>query len=180
MTTVNQRCLGLARLLIILIVATAIGSTCRAQDAPILRIEPGGHTAGVKSVQFTPSGKQLISAGLDKSLRVWDVETGRQRALRYRIGRGVDGQAFCAAVSPDLNSTIVAVGVASEETHSPCDIYLFDYSTDTLKRRLRGHKGTVTGLAFSADGSRMASCDTEGTIRLWDSATWNSLHDWKR
>src|SRR3989440_4897185 len=86
-----------------------ISASCHAQDAPILRIEPGGHTAGGKSVQFTPSGKQLISAGLDKSLRVWDVESGRQRALRYPIGRGVDGQAVCAAVSPDVNSTIVAV-----------------------------------------------------------------------
>jgi serine/threonine protein kinase/WD40 repeat protein len=33
---------------------------------------------------------------------------------------------------------------------------------------LRGHKGAVTGVAFSSDGQRLASCGMDGTIRLWD------------
>lgn len=33
---------------------------------------------------------------------------------------------------------------------------------------LRGHNAAVTGVSFSSDGKRMASCDEEGTVRIWD------------
>ena len=39
-----------------------------------------GHEANVRAVAWSPSGQQLASAAVDKSVRVWDVETGRQTA----------------------------------------------------------------------------------------------------
>lgn len=36
-----------------------------------------------------------------------------------------------------------------------------------LKHVLRGHKGAVTGVSFSSDGQRLASCGADGTVRIW-------------
>jgi hypothetical protein len=37
-----------------------------------------------------------------------------------------------------------------------------------LKQVLRGHKGAVTGVSFSSDGQRLASCGADGTVRIWE------------
>jgi WD40 repeat protein/serine/threonine protein kinase len=38
------------------------------------------------------------------------------------------------------------------------------------QRTLTGHKGGVTGVAYSPDGARLASCGLDGTLRVWEPA----------
>jgi WD40 repeat protein len=40
---------------------------------------------------------------------------------------------------------------------------------------LVGHTGTVLGLAFNVDGTRLASASYDGTIKLWDTASGQEL-----
>jgi WD40 repeat protein len=40
---------------------------------------------------------------------------------------------------------------------------------------LRGHTGWVTGAAFSPDGQRLATCDSDATAKVWDLASGQAL-----
>lgn len=55
-----------------------------------LKQEFKGHTAGVNSASFTPDAKRVVTASFDKSIRIWDVESGKnirsiKNAHGYRI-----------------------------------------------------------------------------------------------
>ena len=87
--------------------------------APILQIESGGHTALCRWVGFTPDGRQLVSAGDDKAVRVWDLSAVAAavqqfqrgitdvpepsvplvRSLRMQIGSGDEGRIYASTTS---------------------------------------------------------------------------------
>src|SRR5262249_15744231 len=53
-------------------------------------------------------------------------------------------------------------------------VYLWKTATGKRCFRLRGHAARVEGLAFSADGKRLASAGLEG-VRVWDRGTGREL-----
>ena len=78
-------------------------------DKPLLALDTGGHTNAVYKLMVSPYKDQLISVGLDKTIRLWDLGTGEPlRVLRPPVGPGAHGFLFSAALSPDDN--LLAVG----------------------------------------------------------------------
>jgi WD40 repeat protein len=55
-----------------------------------------GHTAAVKSMQFSPNGRTLLSGGSDGALRIWSLQTGKEQASLIALG-----QEDFVAVTPD-------------------------------------------------------------------------------
>ena len=61
---------------IILVVLTA-AFAARAEKSYVPMLDTGGHMALVNDIAFTPDGSQLVSGSDDKTIRVWDVATGK-------------------------------------------------------------------------------------------------------
>jgi WD40 repeat protein len=113
------------------------------------------HSRRVLGVAVSPDSKMIASAGDDFLVRVWDVESKREKLTLRGHGHVVSGVAFTPngrwLLSGSLDGTI----------------RVWDATNGALVRTLRGHTHGVTGLAFASDGRRLVSCGLDGTIRVW-------------
>lgn len=134
---------------------------------PILVIDPHGHSSQISALFFSPDGQTLISTSWDKTIRLWDVETGELRkTLRHQIGAGHDGEIHAAALSPD-GKILVVGGIDCLEDDAGTPVYLFDLEHGEVVGVLRGHPDIIGALDFSHDGKWLAS-SSYTMIMIWD------------
>jgi WD40 repeat protein len=154
------------------ILVLCLAPSCVAADVPekpILVLDSGGHTGSIRKLLFTPDGKQLISVSDDNTIRAWDVTSGAPlRVLRPPINSATGGKLFAAALTPD-GQTLAAGGWAWNRGEIP--IYLIDLATGRILRTLEGHKSSIQSLAFSSDGTHLASGSNDRTSRIWNVAS---------
>ena len=170
-------------LLAAVIIISAI-MTVRADDGPQVMLDTGGHMGIIKGLIFTPDGKQLISGGEDKVIRVWDIESGTTvRTIRGQIGPGPEGKIYGMGLSPDGRLLAVAgwMGVftgqkPNREDEDAHKIRIIDFETGEIVRILKGHINVVEELKFSPDGKRLITSGHDYTAIIWDVRTGRMIH----
>ncbi|HEY7154651.1 MAG TPA: sigma-70 family RNA polymerase sigma factor [Gemmataceae bacterium] len=125
--------------------------------------------SGEMPIDWSADGKTLVSSSLnDKTIRLWDAETGKQR-------RVIDAkQEWPASVILSPDGKIVAAGGYQKGA-----IRLWSADTGKELRSITTHQQTVQTLAFSPDGSALASGGYSGAILLWEPATGRLLRRWE-
>jgi len=151
-------------------------ASANASNTPILQIDSGGHKAKIKDVIFTKDGKQLVSASNDKTVRVWDVETGKiLHAIRGQIEKGDEGKIYAAALSPD-NRWLAVGGLLTGDIENKTAIRLMDFQTGKIDRLLKGHGDVIAGLSFSKNNRFLISGSGDSTARIWDISAGKTRH----
>ena len=113
-----------------------------------------GHSEYVNSVAFSPDGKTLATGSRDKTVRLWNIETGEQRV----IGKH-DNFVSCVAFSPD--GRYVASG-GWDNRIKQFDIIKGD---ELSEGKFDKHTNYVLALAFSPNGRRLVSGSNDKTAR---------------
>ncbi len=122
----------------------------------------------VYGASFHPTGSQLVSAGWDKMLHVWDVASGKQiRSVEFRgepILRDGNNRAYHAIWSPTGDRVAVA-HMDGRVTIWSVDDWKVQQYFDISARFVFG------SIAFSEDGKWVVVGDADGQVSIWDSAT---------
>ncbi|HEX4350940.1 MAG TPA: protein kinase, partial [Verrucomicrobiae bacterium] len=113
----------------------------------------------VWSLDFSPDGRELLSAGWSSEVSLWQLD-GSSPARIFSCGQF---HAWSAAFSAD--GTMIAT-TSSDQT-----VRLWDRASLTLKSILHGHESEVWCAAFSSDGKLLATGGKDHNVMLWPTAT---------
>jgi WD40 repeat protein len=144
------------RLWMVAALVLTVGGGCGRGGLLGKRMTLVGHTDGVYSVAFSPDGKVLASGSRDKTIKLWEVATGKELPSFSGHTNSVSSVAF----SPD--GKVLASG--SEDKR----IKLWEVATGKELPSFYGEWDDWHSVAFSPDGKVLASGGGDKTIKLWD------------
>jgi RNA polymerase sigma factor (sigma-70 family) len=126
-------------------------------------LECRGHRGTIMQADFARDGNRLVSSSLDKTVRIWDVATGKE------LRQWPSPWPCKFALAPDGRM----LALANEDRA----VHLWDTASGRELRALKvGIEASIRSgfepipLAFSDDGKKLISADRE-SLRLWDVET---------
>jgi WD40 repeat protein len=115
-----------------------------------------GHSGPLNGVAVTPEGRRAVSASTDKTLKVWDLQSGRELFTL----EGHSGWVTAVAVTPDGRRA-----VSASDDHM-LKVWCLESGSELLT--LKGHSYAVAGVAVTADGRRAVSASDDHMLKVWD------------
>ena len=109
------------------------------------------------AIGFSRDGLQLITAGPDKTVKLWDLKT---RSAKRLFSNELDPDWSVSVLSPDRRRLAIS-GAAGA-------VQIWEISTGRDLSRSVGHTGLVRALAFAADDKTLVTGGADDTVRFWD------------
>ena len=145
------------------LLAVASGAPGRLGEVKIIKSSDGKeikHFArvsdDVRDVAFSPDGKKLAAASVDRAVYLFDVASGKQERVIENHADWVTAVAF----SPDGSK----LATASRDKTAK----VFDVKTGELVATYSGHGQSVRDVAFRPDGKQVYSSGHDKKIHLWN------------
>ncbi|HEX8565308.1 MAG TPA: TIR domain-containing protein [Pyrinomonadaceae bacterium] len=122
-----------------------------------------GHTNSTASVAITADGKLIVSGSFDKTIRVWETESGK-----------------CLSVLKDKANPVLSVAITADGkliVSGSLDKTVRVWETESGKclSVLKGHTDSPYGVGITADGKLIVSGSNDNTVRVWETESGKCL-----
>lgn len=131
---------------------------CLNSNLEIDRLKGNGYK--VQDAAYSPEGKFIATGVDDGFIRIWDV-------MKKNIIKELELPSTVWQVEYNHKGNYIAA-------HSNESIYIIDFSTDTIKYKLEGHKNRINGMSYSCDDKLLASY-SKNEIIIWDISSGTKL-----
>ncbi|MCS7168076.1 MAG: serine hydrolase [Gemmatales bacterium] len=126
-----------------------------------------GHEGQVNGLALAPDARELVTAGWDGTVRVWDVETGNE-LRRWRAARQ---QVWGLALSPNGRFVVTSGSGAPQQEHlgavGEFDPRIWRVHDGSLVGSLPAGKERIVSLAMAHSGKVVYGCGDEEVVRAW-------------
>ncbi|KAG2345924.1 WD40 repeat-like protein [Suillus weaverae] len=120
-----------------------------------------GHEECVNLIAVFPDKRRMVTSSKDKTLRLWDLETGV--VLKKMEGHTSVVQALAVSRDGQL--------IASGDTNG--ELMTWHGETgESLTQPIKGHSRKIVSLDFSPDGTVLATASYDKTTAFWCTKTW--------
>ncbi|KAF8834960.1 WD40 repeat-like protein, partial [Paxillus ammoniavirescens] len=113
-----------------------------------------GHEKMVRKIAYLPGGERIVTCSFDKTVRIWNVETGEQEGTTMEHENWVDG----LAVTRD-GKRVLSGGMNKR-------IRVWDVETHELIEEWEDDTGAIWCIAMSPDDQLAASGGEKGEIMI--------------
>ncbi|TID26247.1 hypothetical protein CANINC_002779 [Pichia inconspicua] len=115
-----------------------------------------GHKRPIKHVQFSQDGSQFISCSYDKTVKVWDTESGKV-TFKHNVHTNPN---MCCFVPGSPNEFMVALDGKKVEH--------YDTRTGESVQTYEHHESAVTWIEFLNDGKQFITSSDDRSLKIWD------------
>jgi TIR domain/WD domain, G-beta repeat len=122
-----------------------------------------GHSKAVRGVALNADGKTVVSSSDDKTVKVWNLETGELVSTFNGSYAQILFPNVVLAAATSYNGQISVSGGGDDKT-----VKVWNLETGELLRTFTGHNREVRGVAISADGKTIVSGGDDETVKVWD------------
>ena len=164
-TFYQERIIPMKLIYCITLICFLLVGSLRADEVPF--IELNGHTDAVLSVAFSADGKKVITGSSDKTIRIWNAESGSAnfgeelKKVSLVGGPKIDFVNF----SPDWNKVVTINHDLSLSNEAAAIVY--DAESGKVLETLQGNDYRVSSAVFSPDGKKIVTTSNE-FVRIWD------------
>lgn len=122
-----------------------------------------GHADLVYGIAFSPDGKKIASCSGDKTIKIWETDSGK----KVFTLKGHEGQISCIAFSPDGKKMVSG---SHDET-----IKIWETDSGKNMATFASHKSRVYSVSFSPDSKKIISGGDDKSIKIWDADSGKNI-----